>query len=140
MSRTGSVHYGLCVEGAKWVMGWRGFGCKYVAVELVCAGAENPDVWGTNGFESVMVEVKTSRGDFLKDRRKFTRRKEGEMFAVGNYRFYLVPKGLVVPEELPERWGLLEWDGGRIVLVKGAERMACENRCELAILCSSMRR
>ena len=27
------------------------------------------------------------------------------------FRYYLAPKGVIKPEELPEGWGLLEWDG-----------------------------
>ena len=70
MSATNSLHYKLCCEGAKWLRKQDYASYKIVVVELICIGAENPDVWGTNGFNSTLIEVKTSRADFLKDRKK----------------------------------------------------------------------
>lgn len=140
MSKTNSLHYQLCCLGAKWMRRLKYSNYKYVAVELVCTSAENPDVWGTNGFESMIIEVKTSKADFIKDRLKFIRNPQNKRFAMGNYRYYLMPSGLVPIENIPENWGLLEWDGKQITLRKSAPFQECENRCELSLLCSIMRR
>ena len=140
MSKTNSLHYNLCLEGAKWLKKHPYYGNKIIAVELVCIGAENPDVWGTNGFHSTLIEVKTSRADFLRDRKKFFRQKQGEKYACGNFRYFLTPAGLVKSEELPASWGLLEWANEQIVIKKEAQDIPCENHGELAILCSIMRR
>lgn len=140
MSRTNSLHYSLCLEGAKWLKNLPYQGYKIIAVELVCIGAENPDVWGTNGFDSTLIEVKTSRADFLKDRKKFFRQKQGEKYACGNYRYFLAPAGLIQSSEIPTSWGLLEWANNGITIAKEAQNIPCENHGELAILCSIMRR
>lgn len=140
MSKTNSLHYQLCVEGAKWLKKRPYQGYKIIAVELVCIAAENPDVWGTNGYDSTLIEVKTSRADFLRDRKKFFRQKQGEKYACGNLRYFLTPAGMVKPDEIPTSWGLLEWDNGQINVVKEAQNIPCQNHSELAILCSIMRR
>lgn len=137
MSKTDSLHYKLCCEGAKWM---KKHTYKYVAVELICTTAENPDVWGTNGFNSMLIEVKTSRADFLNDKKKFVRQKQNARFALGNFRYYLAPAGIIEKEELPENWGLLEWDGKSISVIRRAEMQAVENHPELSVLCSIMRR
>lgn len=53
---------------------------------------------------SVVVEVKTSRADFLADAKKPHRMSGG----VGSWRYYMAPTGLIAPMELPAGWGLLE--------------------------------
>lgn len=53
---------------------------------------------------SYMIETKISRSDFLADFKK-PHRQEGGM--IGNYRYYACPEGLIKPEEIPEKWGLI---------------------------------
>lgn len=74
MSKTESLHYKLCELGAKFLKSRKNaepFSTpnKYVAIELICAGAENPDVWATNGYYTSLIEVKTSHADFLADQK-----------------------------------------------------------------------
>lgn len=66
---------------------------------------------------SVLVEVKTSRSDFLVDAKKPHRLdpKSG----VGKYRYFATPKGLINIEELPPKWGLIEIDNGRVKYITG---------------------
>lgn len=71
---------------------------------------EIADAWGyrlphQTSPGSVMVEVKASRADFLADKAKPHR--SGDVLGLGNYRYYLCPEGLIQPDELPEKWGLL---------------------------------
>ncbi len=40
--------------------------------ELNVYGTENADVWATNGWSSIVVEVKTSKSDFHADFKKNT--------------------------------------------------------------------
>jgi hypothetical protein len=90
---------------------------------------EIPDAigWLRSGV-SLLIECKASRGDFLSDAVKPSRRsgKAGvpvspapnppkpeskpprKTEGLGAYRFYLTPSGLLRPDELPEGWGLLE--------------------------------
>jgi hypothetical protein len=75
-----------------------------------------PDAIGfravTAETETVLVEEKVSRGDFLADARK-PHREVGN--GVGLFRYYMCPAGLISPDEVPERWGLLWVDQrGRI--------------------------
>ena len=138
MSATNSLHYQLCTEGAKrlrrrkhdWkkcetkpchVKGEDGYfkfcpHCKtynIVAVELNVIGVENPDVWGYDGYSTVVIEVKVSHSDFLADQKKYWRNVEPEN-QLGNNRWYLCPEGIIKPNELPDGWGLLYWDGKQI--------------------------
>ena len=81
--------------------------CGIVLSEQSCASGEQPDVIGwKKKCRSVLVECKISRADFLADRDKPFRRDPA--LGMGSERFYLVPAGLVLPDELPEHWGLLE--------------------------------
>lgn len=73
---------------------------------------ENPDAigWkyinGTRYEGSILIECKTSRGDFRNDFKKSFRINPDD--GIGNWRYYLVPEGLITVEELPEKWGLIE--------------------------------
>lgn len=73
--------------------------------ELRSVASEIPDVIGFGSFESVMIECKASRADFLADKKKPHRAK-----GMGNWRFYCCPKGMIRVEELPEKWGLIYVD------------------------------
>jgi len=83
MSKTDSLHYQLCELGGKYLKSRknaepRRTPNKYVAVKLIAAGAENPDVWATNSYDTSIIEVKTSHSDFLADKKKVTRIKEAQ--------------------------------------------------------------
>lgn len=161
MSKTESLHYQLCCEGAKWLFRSRRnrdkckkkdcynpqscrscSPCYYVAVELnVCCG-DNPDVWGYGGGESVVIEVKTSHADFLADRKKWCRGVEAERMDMqsGKYKWYLCPKGIIKPEELPPKWGLLYWNGKCIQRIVSPEPCEHTSQADIIILTSLMRR
>ena len=76
---------------------------------------EHPDVIGfsSDSRYTTVIEVKTSRSDFLKDSKKSHRVNIG----MGDLRYYCCPEGLITPDELPWRWGLLYYDGKRIWVV-----------------------
>lgn len=163
MSKTNSLHYQLCTEGAKWLRrrknDWKkcqekpchviddATGCykfckhcktyNIVAVELNVIGTENPDVWGYNGYSTVLIEVKVSHADFLADQKKHWRNVEPE-YTVGNRRWYLCPEGVIKTNELPEGWGLLYWDGKRIYPVVAPVVRAQGCHADLRILYSLM--
>ena len=145
MSKTDSLHYQLCCEGAKWlrrrqnVEKYEGK-WKYVAVEVCVVGCENPDIWASNGWSTIVVEVKTSRADFLNDKKKFWQQPGHEYGLAGNYRYYLTPKGLLSQEDLPAQTGLLEWDGKEITRTVRAERHTVSNHADMIIMASLLRR
>lgn len=111
------THSALCALAVKWLQrspSAGGPGCT-VAVSEVKTGwnGEIPDAFGVRaaGFNdgSVVVEVKTSRADFLADRSK-PHRQPGK--GIGNWRYFLCPEGLIQPDDLPAGWGLL-WVNAR---------------------------
>ena len=161
MSATTSLHYELCVEGARWLhrQKWnydrctkkpcyhkdicRCPQCNYVAVELCTWGGENTDVWGLGNFcESVVIEVKTSHSDFLADKKKWCRSEDAEKkgLVAGRKRYFLCPEGVIKKDELPEKWGLLYWDGKKIIPVVGATPFENTYYADMLILTSIMRR
>lgn len=148
MSKTLSLHYQLCCEGAKYIIQPRAkerFQSQNIlsAVELVCMGCENTDVYATNRETSTIIEVKVSHADFLNDKKKYARSKQAELCGhqLGNYRYYLCPKGVIKQEELPEGWGLLEWDGKKIEKVVCAPKFwATDHKYDMFVLCSIIAR
>lgn len=112
--------------------------CAVVVTELATSG-EEPDAIGWQGTHSTLVECKATRSDFLADRRKGFRIHPDS--GIGAHRYYLTPKGLVDPQELPPRWGLLELHEGRVRSVLKSEYFSETNcRHELGILLSCIRR
>lgn len=96
------THKNLVDIGYKWALARCGFAFK----ELRTTHDEVPDILGFNSNGTFLLEVKISRTDFLADRKKVFR-----IFAergIGDWRFFVVPKGLVTIDELPDNWGLIE--------------------------------
>jgi hypothetical protein len=95
------LHQYLVDVGARWLCR-KGFGV--VATEIAVAGVtEQPDVIGFRAQCSAVLEAKASRADFLADRKKAHREAGG----LGTYRLFVSSHGLILPEDLPPRWGLL---------------------------------
>ena len=159
MSKTDSLHYTLCCEGAKWLrrQTWNYARCrkkpcyntgdcgpccrkyKYVAVELCTWGSENTDVWGLGNFnDSAIIEVKVSRADFKADQKKWCRSEQAASSGLqaGRFRWYLCPEGVIHKEELPNKWGLLYWDGKKIYPVVAPTPFENTSRADLGILTS----
>lgn len=107
-------HHRLTKLGAKWLTR-QGF--AVVATEITAVGSrEQPDVIGFRSQCSVVIEAKVTRADFLADRRKPERMEGGK--GLGVYRFYLCPEGIIAPEDLPPKWGLLHAKGKTVVEVR----------------------
>lgn len=131
-------HRELCEIGAKLLKrpeSANGHGCHFAIVEPSCYG-ENPDVFGirhgdnNHGVGTVLLEAKTSRSDFLADRKK-PHRMNPEM-GVGKWRYFICPVDLIKPEELPHKWGLIYVNSrGHCKIIAGAlsvpqEKYFCE--------------
>lgn len=115
--------------------------CSLILEDQVttCSSGEVPDVLGFNYLTSVMIEVKVSRADFLRDKKKIFRVKP-EM-GMGKLRFFCAPKGIIKVSEVPEKWGLLELnDDKKIDLIKNATPQEADHSCEVTMLLSKIRR
>lgn len=110
-----------------------------VMAEFATTAQEIPDVivW-QSGAQSVLIECKVSRADFLSDKNKFFRRQEN--YGMGDCRYYACPKGIIKPEELPEGWGLLEVDERRIYTTVDAKWKEADKKKECLMLMSALRR
>ncbi len=113
-----------------------------IVTELV-TGMEIPDVLGfaTNRGETVLIEAKVSRSDFMADQKKCFRNPICPGQGMGDQRWYIAPKGIIPVELLPPKWGLLEYDEvkQKLVVTKRCEPFLEKNfRNEQRILCSAM--
>lgn len=98
------THKQLVDVAYRWVL--KNGSCGVAFKELVTTSSEIPDVIAFgSGDHSILIECKTSRSDFFADRHKPFRITGHGM---GKFRFYCAPVGLIKPDELPEKWGLLE--------------------------------
>ena len=134
------THAQLVQKGVAWLRSYR---CSVVLSEQACASGEMPDAIGWKRTQhSVVVECKISRADFLADRTKPFRQKPEK--GLGCERFYLTAPRLLRPNELPEGWGLLECERGRVRLVRPSSpkslRSAQGMRYEMNLLLASLRR
>ena len=132
-------HAQLVEKAVRWLRHYR---CGVVLSEQACVSGEMPDAIGwKHACQSVLVECKGTRSDFLADRAKPFRLKPEQ--GVGCERFYLVPAGLVRRDELPQGWGLLEHSRGRIEMIEASVknlRSATGFGYEMNLLLASLRR
>ena len=133
------THAQLVEKAVHWLRRYR---CGVVLSEQACVSGEMPDAIGwKRACHSVLVECKVTRADFLADRAKLFRLKPEQ--GVGCERFYLVPAGLLLREELPAGWGLLELRHNKIeTALPSAKnlRSATGFRYEMNLLLASLRR
>ena len=134
-----SLHRQLCEIGAKFLKrsaSKNGHGCHFAIIEPSVYG-ENPDVFGVRhgtiskhkigdtvhvyGYDvgTVVLEAKTSRPDFLRDRAKS--HKATDEMGLGRWRYYICPENLIKVEDLPPKYGLI-WvtKGGQVKVIAGA--------------------
>jgi hypothetical protein len=105
------THADLCALAVRWLRrpnSAKGHGCIFAVSEARPeVDGECPDAIGFrvgHNDGSVLVECKVSRADFLADRAK-PHRQNGK--GMGTWRYYMAPDGIITPDDLPPRWGLL---------------------------------
>ena len=101
------THSDLVTRAERWLRNT--MHCRVVLCELTAYtySRETPDAIGWVNGQSILVEAKTSRGDFKADRKKPSRRIPGHS-AMGNRRVYLTPPGLLTGLVLPKGWSWYE--------------------------------
>jgi len=139
-----SDHDKLTSLGAKWLKNHSKNiivpNCNIIANDLrtYTSTGEIPDVIGWCSWASILIETKVSREDFKKDFKKIFR--INEFLGVGDFRYYLVPEGLITQNEIPKNWGLLYHSKNGIEIIKTATKAESNLGCERTILLSIMRR
>ena len=111
-----------------------------VLSEMVSAAWEIPDAIGWKSAQSILIECKISRADFLANTNKPTVRAERGM---GRQRYFLVPAGLVTKGDMDRYpgYGLLALhDSGAVRVVVEALRRESAQEAEIAMLVSALRR
>lgn len=140
-SSLAAKHAQMVDRAVEWLR--RHYGCGIVLSEQYCASGEVPDVIGwKRACQSVLVECKVSRSDFLADANKPFRKKPEE--GMGSKRLYMALAGVIAREELPEHWGLLECKGREVQMTvkpgKQDLRTAIGLIKEMNLLLASLRR
>ena len=112
--RDGFLHSELCKIAEQWILR------KYrlaIAEPNCIVTMEQPDAIGWRGESSILVEAKTSRSDFLADRKKIFRIHEN--MGMGNYRYYICKPEIISVDDLPPLWGLLHvLPNGRVKVIR----------------------
>jgi hypothetical protein len=124
-----------------------------VVISEIAGGREEPDVIGfKHGGESLLIECKASRSDYLAEKKKPIHRRLPPRFAalenrsssngMGSRRYYLTPENLITADELPQGWGLLElMKNKRIIgLRRGSALFEKDAQAEINLLISTLRR
>lgn len=130
-AKTGFTHNELVLRACQWL---RTRGCKVVMAEPGLLHNMSPDALGWESLsETHQIECKISRSDFKADseKRHKTWRDEHQL---GLYRWFMTPRGLVTPHELPQGWGLLEVTDQKVFVVVRAAKFKHDERTELGML------
>jgi hypothetical protein len=129
-------HSTLVALGVRWL----GRQCSVVLYEFDAAGGENPDVIGwAPPADSVLIECKLTRSDFVRDAAKPARKTSRA--GMGRRRYYLSPSGVIQVKDLPPGWGLLWAEKGQVTVAR--EARGCPGRnlvAEVRFLSAMLRR
>ena len=87
--------------------------------------------YGSEGYDAMGIEVKVSKQDF---RSKSQIYKEVSSTPLGNYQYILCPSNLILGEECHKEWGLLWWNGERMINKKKAPRLEMSAQQKLDVL------
>lgn len=110
-------HHDLCLLAEKFLKGQK-FGVVFRdGFKAVTNSGEQVDALGFRSGFSCLIEIKVSRSDFLQDKKKTFR--VNPVLGVGQWRFYLCPAGLINITDLPDGWGLLWLENGKIKKIHG---------------------
>ena len=101
-------------------------------VEMNIDYARICDVWGMKSdYDTCGIEVKISRADFKNNKYKEF---STEYNPMANRHYILCPAGLIQSDEVHPKWGLLWWNGKRIINKKQAIYIKMRDRKKLSVL------
>lgn len=131
------THAELVARAVKWLLG--AGRCSIAFSEFSTMAWEKPDALGFSAWASTMIECKVSRSDFAADKKKPFRR--NPYLGLGLQRYFMVPAGLVMVEEIPPKWGLLYVTGRHVKVIRKSEGFAARALgTEIGFLVSMLRR
>lgn len=93
-------------------------------------------VWPSRGLYLTGVEIKVSRGDWLRELKK--PEKSVSIQAYCRHWYIATPPGIVEPGTLPETWGLIETTEGRTRIVTPAPKLD-PKPVDMLFVCSILR-
>lgn len=132
------THDYLCDKAFKWLKSHKQNiiipNCSIISRELVTLVRETPDVIGWSQGISYLIECKTSLADFKADKKKYFRATPN--MGMGDYRYFLAPKGLLKVYDLPEGWGLLELSRRSIFITYPSYKFTSDKRNEIIVISS----
>jgi len=131
------THNEVVIRAVQWL---RAQGYHAALAEPTCA-YELPDAIGWTGYgKSAVIECKISRSDFKADLKKPVHRRPEDL-TFGNHRWYMAPKGILKPEEIPKGHGLLEIRGSKVhVVLKAPAQKGHAEAIERGILATTLGR
>jgi hypothetical protein len=134
----GLTHKQLVLRLSKWLKFTKRY--KIVISELSTINSETPDIIAWQGHaSSILIECKTSRADFMADKKKHFRKSPTR--GMGDIRYFAAPKGMLSIEEIPDGWGLLEVDDEKYIKEKKKpEFIQANKKNECVMLMSALRR
>ncbi|MDD5486620.1 MAG: hypothetical protein PHW65_03610 [Dehalococcoidales bacterium] len=114
------THKDLIDFGEKWLKSPHPgqYRCGVILREYRSYFPEIPDLIGFNHHQSVVIECKVSRADYLVDLKKSHRQGAEQL---GNLRYYLALPQVLSVDECNDGWGLLYFSEAKIKLIKVAE-------------------
>lgn len=114
------THDDLVIRGVKWFKNNQNSEMRFPIIlpEYKCYANSIPDVIGLNHHSTAVIECKVSRADYFADNNKGHRHYRTQL---GNYRYYLVPIGLINIDEVNEGWGLLYCHEHKITIEKESQ-------------------
>lgn len=135
------THAELVEIAAKWLS--NSMKCGAVITEVggtYSLYGEKPDAMGwRRQDQSVLVECKTSRADFLADRKKLFREKPE--LGMGRFRLYLAPKDLLSKKDVEGTgWGLLEVVGSKVIMTVKPTPLKRSRKAEMVVLYTALQR
>ena len=139
------THSELVEIGYKWCL----TKCAFAFKELVTLESEQPDIIGFNSNGTFLLEAKTSRADFFADKKKMFR--IHSFMGMGDWRFFICPIDLILIDELPKGWGLIEVNSigkantvfnpyGKGNIYSNWDRLEKNERAEKSLMFSALRR
>lgn len=145
MAEYNPTHDQLVERAEKWL---NSVGCKVVIRDPFRSyNKEQPDAIGWRSGVSILVECKVTRWDFLADKYKSFRCRPDE--GMGDWRVYFAPKGIIKPDEIGDKWSLVEVTEKKCFRVAGLPKgnvwtpapiKRSNKRAETIMLVSALRR